>query len=394
MRMLREIRETLQPMPGPLSSAISGLRDRKAQPSPWDAWVLIALMRHLPRQRWVRTVAEELGARPEELARFGSGAHPPGKGFGPVPGHPGWTYRFHGRGCCVESESGEEIDVDFRDATADVFDPWFFRSYLESLSRPAFPEERLLALHADRDSLELSLRALHRADLIQFFSEDSSSFRLSPEVAALADTVAAEPFEGRARMVWWAASLGDWPLVEQLAPELDVRAQAQATRAARTSRLLELVDDPLEGAAALRALTEVMSRSDLEPVLGRVLEGPVDRRTSAALEVLLARGITSSLPAVRALFTRLVPQSDGGLALLAARVLLETGVPFAEVWSRARPFAEAERVAPSSGNPFLADWAELALARAPKVGEELLQRALRSSVPLVQMRARELAERQ
>ncbi|WP_426751155.1 hypothetical protein [Myxococcus sp. Y35] len=129
--------------------------------------------------------------------------------------------------------------------------------------------------------MQLLPPALHRAGLIQyFFSKGSTVFRLSPEAVTLAGTVAAESFEERERTVWWAASLGDWPLVEQLAPELDVHALAQATRAARASRLLELVDDPRKGDAALHALTEVMPRSDLEPVLGRVVEGPVDQRSS------------------------------------------------------------------------------------------------------------------
>ncbi len=100
--------------------------------------LLVALAAHTRRQRWVtRVVEERLGADLGALAEQGYGGHPrhrPDRGV--VPGLPGWSYDFHGRGCCLTHENGAELDVDFDLQGGDRVDQYFFARYLGSLRVP------------------------------------------------------------------------------------------------------------------------------------------------------------------------------------------------------------------------------------------------------------------
>jgi hypothetical protein len=84
--------------------------------SPWAFWLLIALVQHRTRQRWVADVVKNhLRGDPDALAAAGSFGHPKDiSRHGIVPGMPEWEYCFHGRGCELTHRiTGESIDVDF-----------------------------------------------------------------------------------------------------------------------------------------------------------------------------------------------------------------------------------------------------------------------------------------
>jgi hypothetical protein len=77
-----------EPEPADLLSALRGLPDPGALPSPWETWTLIGLVRHRERQLWVADIIRtRLRGAPIDLARMGSLGHPEGiPQSGPVPG--------------------------------------------------------------------------------------------------------------------------------------------------------------------------------------------------------------------------------------------------------------------------------------------------------------------
>src|SRR5262249_12038996 len=80
---------------------------------------------------------------------------------GSVPGLPEWEYDFHGRGCCVSHKvDGDAIDVDFWDDSAEYFDTFFSKNYLESLRRPESAEQRLRELHPSARAVTIAGNAL------------------------------------------------------------------------------------------------------------------------------------------------------------------------------------------------------------------------------------------
>ncbi|HVR18117.1 MAG TPA: hypothetical protein VMS65_00430, partial [Polyangiaceae bacterium] len=96
------------------SAVVSNFASLSSQPSVWELRLLLALSRHVERQRWVASVVDRhLKASTAEIGRSGSFAHPPGGTDRRVPGLPGWSYYFHGIGCCLTHDDGTELDVNF-----------------------------------------------------------------------------------------------------------------------------------------------------------------------------------------------------------------------------------------------------------------------------------------
>ena len=106
--------------------------------SPWSVWLLLSLALHRNRQQFVlESMQFRLGGDVNELAHRGSLGHPECPTVGLVPRDTEWEYLFHGRGCAMTNRlSGEYLDVDFLDETADWITPYFYVNYLESLSKP------------------------------------------------------------------------------------------------------------------------------------------------------------------------------------------------------------------------------------------------------------------
>src|SRR5262245_42754394 len=132
-------------LPSDLTRFLRAQPEAGSLPSPWETWTLIGLLRHRERQYWVRDIVNtRLRGDPSALAGLGALGHPEGvKQSGSVPGMPEWEYYFHGCGCCLTHKvTGEDIDVDFWDDTADYFDTFFYTKFLESLRSPEAPEAR------------------------------------------------------------------------------------------------------------------------------------------------------------------------------------------------------------------------------------------------------------
>jgi len=108
-----------------------------------------------------------LGGDANELAHRGSLGHPDGPTVGLVPRDTEWEYRFHGRGCAMTNRlSGEYLDVDFLDETADWITPYFCVNYLESLSQPTFVEARVRELYPTSETVELGFAKLEELGLL------------------------------------------------------------------------------------------------------------------------------------------------------------------------------------------------------------------------------------
>ena len=89
---------------------------------------------------------------------------------------PEWEYYFHGRGCCISHKvDGDAIDVDFWDDSAEYFDTFFYKNYLESLRRPEPPEQRLRELHPSARAVTIAIN-----DLIVRRSVDPASRTARP----------------------------------------------------------------------------------------------------------------------------------------------------------------------------------------------------------------------
>ncbi len=145
----------------------AALQDALAKPmlalpgDPWSRWLLLALHRHEHRQAWVgEIVRDRLSGSLDDIARAGGFAHPEGRQSGEVPGMPGWHFRFHGVGCCLTREGGEELDVDFVDGGTDWIDPWFFQAYLESVADGPRAELGLLCLKPFEEAWTTDLEPL------------------------------------------------------------------------------------------------------------------------------------------------------------------------------------------------------------------------------------------
>src|SRR5262245_50337023 len=125
--------EAQRQQPADLAAAVRALTPVGRLPSPWETWALVCLVRHRRRQLWVgEVISTRLGADRLGLARMGALGHPQVPQRGPVPGQPEWEYYFHGCGCCLTHRvTGEEIDVDFFDDSAEYFDIWFYQNYLK-----------------------------------------------------------------------------------------------------------------------------------------------------------------------------------------------------------------------------------------------------------------------
>jgi hypothetical protein len=378
-RLFAVLNDLAAPAPHDLVAALDVLPEPGLLPSPWHTWTLVGLARHLARQEWVLSVVRaRLRADPDQLARAGAFAHP-GEipQDGPVPDLPGWHYMFHGSGCCLVHESGESIDVDFDDDTAEHFDIYFYAGHLHSLKTPDVPEDRLKRLCPDLELLALAIEELQAAGVLVRGSH-RVYFRLGPDLRAaipaidhLARLLADEP-----RRCWLAARLGDWPWAHELATDPAVRAALApraaaclALRRAHLERGLAADDDrvtriALAGLAALEV-------PDLADHLLAALATPTGH-ASLALELLAPRWQPGFADPVYAFLTRLDPRGpipQPHLFSAAAALLLE---------NRCRVDDVLVRLDAAGDQADVALLVQALALRAP-VALTLLRRALRST---------------
>lgn len=236
-RLVKAVRDVVSGAPAPDQETLL----KGSFPPPWEGELLLCLLRHIDRQRWlVRTV--------ERIQRPVRGLPRPGD----VPGHPDWRYRFHGTGCCFTGP-GETIDMDFGEDAERTVDGHFFARRILSLGAPALPEARLAALLPGSGLITIALSRLSdRGLLLSSPRNQPLPELLALETAAVNLKLADE--EERRRCL---AHFGDFEALETL-PGGDVfRARAEEARHVRRSWLLEAAREPSARTDAEKALASL-----------------------------------------------------------------------------------------------------------------------------------------
>jgi hypothetical protein len=374
------------PPPADLLAAVEASPAVGELPSPWETWALVCLVRHRRRQVWVgEVITTRVGGSLADLARLMALGHPQGvPQQGTVPGLPEWEYFFHGKGCCLSHKvSGEAIDVDFEDDTAEYFDLYFYEKYLESLREPEPPERRLLDLHPSVSPLALAVDDLLAAGaLAPAPGGDGRPFRVGD--AALRHEAAFDSFcvawADPARRPWLAALVGDWPAAHGEALRSGDAAmvaltagRAEQCRRLRRLRLLSARRDQRHASVALRGLAD-LGGEGLDDALVEALRGPLTGVASAALEVIGKQDDPAWCREVYGLFRRADPDGpapEPHLWMASLKLLLWHGHRREDVLA----------ALPLAGGYAVGDAALLALEHAPELALPLIRRALRSAVP-------------
>ena len=235
--------------------------------TPWTTWTLIGLIRHHKRQQWLAEIVQyRLHADLEAIAQAGSMGHPDGPQSGLVPGLTDWEYYFHGTGCCLTHRgTGEAIDVDFFDETADWFDDFFFVRYLASLKSPEYAEQRLLDLHSSVKTIVLAWNELVELGLLERRPHGKAVRLAFPSDSFDAEFECIESvWQDKSKQLRIAIAMGDWVLVENLSDDSGTLKAAQeqvvALREARSARLVRLFESDNQPHLALLALGELKVR--------------------------------------------------------------------------------------------------------------------------------------
>ncbi|TMQ33381.1 MAG: hypothetical protein E6K70_13390 [Planctomycetota bacterium] len=360
-----------EPEPADLVSCLRGMPELGLLPSPWDTWTLIGLTRHRERQFWVaEIIRNRLRGAPADLAAIGAFGQPDGvPQSGPVPGMPEWEYYFHGRGCCISHKvDGDAIDVDFWDDSADYFDTFFYKNYLESLRRPEPPEQRLRELHPSARAVTIAITDLLAAGaLTPLPGSDSHPYRLADEVTAVADDIASfcTAWPHPDRRVWLAALIGDWLAADDAAagrPELTAVTGPSAARCReiRWHRLRRELGEQYRGADALQALADL---------------GPPSGLISAALDVIGQQDDPRWCARVHKLFSRVDPAGQ---------------IPQPHIWITSLKFllrhghgtAELITSLAKAGRTEVGEAVLLSLEHAPELALPLIRKALLDDVPI------------
>lgn len=337
-----------------------------ATPCPWLAWLLICLLRQIPRQMWLLEVVR---SRLQDVG-------PP---QGPVPGLPGWTYDFHGMGCCLSGPGGENVDVDFHPDPGVTIDPGFFAQRVLALHAPPLPEARLAAFLPSDALVERAIQDLSRLGLV-IHPRGTQVFRLAPALEGLAEKAARAMDWPEAEGIRWARALGDGELWARLDPQTADPDLVRHAREGLQRWLLSVLDDPYMGSYAVKPLLALLGPKEVAPLASRVLSGPITSLCGHLIRSLPQEFDGST--AVAALARRLSPAAHPPfVACEAARYLLERGVERTLALSLLRGFGHLEKVEGFTGNPHGAQLALLALEQAPSLALDLVRRALRDPSP-------------
>lgn len=386
--LLAAIARAGEPAPADLVSALQSLPEPGTLPSAWETWTLIGLARHRERQLWVADIIQaRLRGSLNDLAVLGALGHPEGvPQLGSVPGMPEWEYYFHGRGCCVTHKvEGDSIDVDFWGDTAEYFDTFFYKYYLESLRRPEPPEQRLRELHPSARALPLAIDDLLAAGaLTPLEAPESHPYRLSDGVLAAIDTIDAfcTAWGDPRRRLWLAALIGDWPAADL---EAAGRPELATITGPRVQRCLELqwerlrrdLGEPFKGADALQALADLKA-PDINRRIEDALRGPPSGLTSAALAVIDQLDDPQWCVPVYDLFSRIDPTAQAPephIWMTSLKFLLRHG-------HRAK---EVVAALAKAGRTEIGEAVLLSLEHAPELALPLIRKGLLADVPIDRM---------
>ncbi len=297
--------------------------------SPWTSWLVLCLVRHRGRQQFVlESMSSRLDGDAESIARAGSMGHPKRARVGLVPGDTDWEYRFHGRGCCMTHRvTGESIDVDFHDETADWIDRFFFNTYLESLDTPTFVERRLKELYPTSRTVELGIDELIEGGVLES-NENSSSFRLRIPWEMLCDQLdeIEDKFQKTGIQSLVAAAISDWILLAKLNPEFDDQAKL-CFREMYENVEKRFFEGP-RSAEALAMLADWDSPR-LTACLSNALSGPPSSVLSVALRIVeKSRSFNQWESQLRSIVGRIDPNGDlpsPYIWVSAAKLLIRMG---------------------------------------------------------------------
>ena len=374
-----------KPEPADLASALRGLPAPGKLPSPWETWTLIGLVRHRERQLWVADIIRtRLRGSLPDLAAIGAFGHPEGvPQSGPVPGMPEWEYYIHGKGCCISHKvNGDAIDVDFWDDSAEYFDTFFYKNYLESLRHPEPPEQRLRALHPSARNVTVAITDLIAGGALTPLPEhDTHPYRVADEVLDSADAIDSfcTAWAGLKRRVWLAALVGDWPAANEVAEGQTELTAITATRAEscceiRRQRLRLDLGEQYKGADALQALAD-LGAVDLNQSLNDALLGPPSGLISAALDIIGSQNDPRWCARVYTLFSRVNPAGP-----LPEPHIWITSLKFL-LWHRHRTEQIIAAVSRAGGTE-VGEAVLLALEHAPQLALPLIRKALLAKIPI------------
>jgi hypothetical protein len=368
------------PAPGDIPAFLKSLPNVGALPSPWETWTLIGFFRHRERQYWVREVIQNhLRGDAAALGAMGALGHPEDVRLsGSVPGMPEWEYYFHGRGCCLTQKvTGERIDVDFWDETAEYFDVFFYEQFLKSLRKPERPEERLLQLHHSLRPLRLAVDHLLVAGAMTPKSvSEMGPPRIADDVLAYRDAIEqfCSAWNDLSNRVWRAALIGDWLAAHDAAvgnAEIQeiTRPRAERCRAVRRKRLLHE-----SGRATADGLFGLAELGDADDQIEAALRGTPGPMISSALEIIGRQDDPKWCPHVYQLFKRTDPGGripEPHVWITSLRFLLRHGYRKEEMYASLR----------AAGRASIGEAALLALEHAPEHALSLIRRALFSDIP-------------
>jgi hypothetical protein len=323
---------------------------------PWLTWLAVALCRQRARQTWLIEVRTRYLADPEDDS-------------GEVPGLPGWSYNFHGRGLCLEGPGREILDVDFYADEGATIDPYFFASRLLQLDPRPFPEACLVALLADADMIVAGLDALRATGAIGH-PESDHVFRLSPELEALHAEVAAIDLAQPGVQQAFLAELGD----------------PAACRAELADWGRSLLLDRSRAHRFVGQVLPLLPVDEAQKIGMDLLDGPIDSTTAATITVAERLGLEVGAAVVDLLHRFEASRHHPYPAHAAATYLLRHGKAAEAALELIERFAAIEVVHGYRGNPYLEELAAALLEFAPARALPVVRRALRSSTPVVLQR--------
>lgn len=274
----------------------------------WALWTLVCLCRHVRRQKWVGYIVEtKLKGDLSLLGRAGAMGHPEEiPQSGAVPDEPGWSYYFHGRGCCLtHQKDGVSIDVDFDDqGSTERIDRFFYSTFLEELKHPELPEQQLRRKAPLQHAWQANISVLVSAGCLEtgrglpithlgqgLFSS------LEPLVESMDALLTSDTVSANRRLLFAALSLGEVVLARQfckqgeldpaLAAEIDKAAeQLMRQRAAQfTGALQKTADNP--DSCLLAALADLGIKFSKTAVTQCLFREPIDGVANTALAVLI-----------------------------------------------------------------------------------------------------------
>jgi hypothetical protein len=269
----------------------------------WTLWLLVGLSKHVARQKWAAGVVESLlEGDLRKIGTLGSLAHAEeADQSGKVPDCHGWTYRFHGRGCClVNDRDGMEIDFD-ADEQGDCckIDPYFYSNFLKSLAKPELAESILQKPSALDRFWHADLEPLKQLDCWQNRKVTENGLKLykglRPVFDALSKLHGQPGLQERIQDIFLSLQIGDIVRAADIAtsdilPESlvgEIKHAARKSKISRAARLkVDLAKPDGKFGIPLQALAELGSEYSKEDVVKCSFRSPVDGAANCAVEIL------------------------------------------------------------------------------------------------------------